>query len=159
MLPQGRQWSRSVRFLRQLPESPLVGAGLGLSLLWEVLQSPFYTDTFTVAWPRLLFDRLHCTAGDTVILLVAFWLVALRWGRDWMQRGGWAAGVVFAALGVVYTFMSEHWNVHLVARWAYSPWMPTLGGAGLAPLLQWVIVPMLCIYVARRKTREQEGRQ
>jgi len=50
---------------------------------------------------------------------------------------------------------SEHVNVHLVAHWAYSPWMPTVAGIGLVPLLQWIVIPVLSILYVRRRHRQQ----
>lgn len=147
--------TRKVGPLRDIPEIQLLLAGLSLSLMWEVLQSPFYTDTFAVSWATLVYNRLHCTGGDAVILLVAFWLVALRWGRSWMRAASWAPCTAFLALGVAYTVFSEHYNVHLVQRWAYSRWMPTIAGVGLIPPLQWVVVPTLCVHLVRSYSRWQ----
>ncbi len=31
----------------------------GLSLVWEVLQSPFYAGTFEASWGRLVYNRMH----------------------------------------------------------------------------------------------------
>jgi uncharacterized membrane protein YhaH (DUF805 family) len=150
-------WRRLVRCLRDMPECQLLEPGVGLSLVWELLQSPFYTDTFEVPWTTLVFNRLHCTGGDAMILLVAFWIVALGWGRCWVHTARWVAFVAFLALGGTYTAVSEHLNVHVLARWAYSQWMPVIGGIGLMPLLQWIVVPALCIYFVRRKTWNREG--
>lgn len=139
----------NIRELRHLPEFQLLVPGFSLSLLWEFLQSPFYTDTFEVSWVTLAYNRLHCSGGDAVILLLAFWLVALRWGRFWMRAARGMPVVLFLALSVTYTAFSEHYNVHLMQTWAYSRWMPTIAGMGLVPLLQWVVVPMLCVHRIR----------
>jgi hypothetical protein len=141
--------------LRSLPETQLLVRGVVLSLAWEVLQSPFYADTFAASWITLAYNRLHCTGGDALILLVAFWLAALCWGRAWMETDKWAPGMAFVMLGLAYTAMSEHFNVHLVQRWAYSRWMPTLGSIGLLPLLQWVIIPTLSVQLVRRHAQPQ----
>jgi hypothetical protein len=119
--------------------------------MWEFLQSPFYADTFAVVWTTLVYNRLHCAVGDAMMLLVAFWLVALGCGRGWMQTARWLPFVIFLAIGVAYTIVSEHVNMHLVQRWAYSRWMPTIGGVGLVPLLQWLVVPTLCVRWVRRR--------
>lgn len=126
-------------------ELPLVGIGFVLSVLWEFLQSPFYTDTFTASWDVIAFNRLHCAGGDALIMLTAFWIVAIPWGRDWMHSEKWVPAVVFIALGIVYTAYSEHFNVHITQRWAYSNWMPTIAGIGIVPLVQWIVVPILLI--------------
>jgi hypothetical protein len=118
--------------------------------MWERLQSPFYADTFEVSWTMLLSDRLHCTAGDAVILLRAFWLVALRWGRSWVRIARGLPWVMFLGLGLAYAVFSEHVNVHLAHQWAYSRWVPTYGGIGLVPLMQWLVVPTLSVRLVRR---------
>jgi hypothetical protein len=138
-----------------VPELQLVVIGFGLSVLWEFFQSPFYTDTFAATWGAIVFNRLHCAGGDALILLTAFWLVSLRWGRGWMDAGGWAPVGAFLVIGVAYTTYSEYFNVHLVARWAYSQWMPTVAGIGLVPLLQWIVVPILSVLYVRRRHRQQ----
>jgi hypothetical protein len=89
--------------------------------------------------------------GDALLLLAVLWLVALGWGRGWLQTAGWIPCVVFLALGVAYTAVSEYVNVHLMQRWAYSRWMPTLSGIGLGPLLQWLVVPTLCVWWVWRR--------
>ena len=132
-----------------LPECQLLVPGFGLSLVWEVLQSPFYTDTFTSPWITVALNRLHCAGGDAVILLTAFWIVALRWGRFWVRLPHWVPSMTFLALGVGYTTGSEYVNVFVRESWAYSRWMPTVAGIGLVPLLQWVVVPSVSVQLAR----------
>ncbi len=66
---------------------------------------------------------LQGTVGDAVIMLLAYTLVALA------ARGLWAAS------------------------WTYQPTMPLLPGTGvgLVPLLQWVVLPLLTVWFARRQ--------
>jgi hypothetical protein len=132
------------------PEIHLLVPGSSLSLLWEFLQSPFYTDTFTAPWTTLAANRLHCAGGDALVLLGAFWSVALGWGRTWMRSSRWMPYLTFLIIGIVYTACSEYVNVHVVQRWAYSLWMPTVAGIGLVPLLQWVAVPTGSLWLANR---------
>jgi len=136
--------------LGNIPEFRLVVPGFGLSLVWEVMQSPFYTDTFTSPWTTVAFNRLHCAVGDALILLAAFWIVALCWGRFWMRMPSWASCLAFLVPALAYTAGSEYVNVRVLQRWAYSSWMPTVAGMGLVPLLQWVIVPSVSMYYASK---------
>jgi hypothetical protein len=57
-------------------------------------------------------------------------------------------------LGVAYTVFSEWMNITILRSWTYSEWMPTLtfGGlqVGLSPFLQWLFLPPLSLYLARR---------
>jgi len=56
-------------------------------------------------------------------------------------------------LGPGYTIFSEWLNTTLF-RWSYSDLMPTLKLAGieigLSPLLQWLLLPPLALFLARR---------
>ena len=46
-------------------------------------------------------------------------------------------------IGITYTVFSEWLNVEVRRSWSYSPAMPVLPwlGAGLSPILQWLVVP------------------
>jgi len=140
-----------------LPELRLLVPGFGLSLVWEGLQSPFYSDTFVAPWTTVATNRLHCAGGDAAILLTAFWIIALYWGRSWMQTSRRVLCLAFLALGVAYTAGSEYVNVFLLQRWAYSQWMPTIGGLGVVPLLQWIVVPSMSVQLATGGVRHSVG--
>ena len=63
------------------------------------------------------------------------------------------AGVVWAAilaLGLSYTIFSEWLNTGVRANWTYSGLMPVVPplGIGLAPLLQWIVVPTLAMWLS-----------
>jgi hypothetical protein len=85
-----------------------------------------------------------------IILLGAFWIVALVWGRPWIERGAAVPGVFFVASGVLYTIFSEYRNVYLAQNWAYSAWMPAIGGIGLVPIAQWLTIPPLLVRAVRK---------
>ncbi len=52
--------------------------------------------------------------------------------------------------GLAVTVAPEWLNVHVWRRWAYGEDMPVVLGVGLTPLLLWVIVPLLTLWLARR---------
>jgi len=81
--------------------------------------------------------------------------VVLRWGRSWASIVRGLPWVMFLGIGFANTVFSEHVNVHLAHRWAYSRWMPTIGGIGLVPLMQWLVVPTLSVRLVRRPLRRQ----
>ncbi len=76
-------------------------------------------------------------------------------GRGWPMRnfGRVALGTIMA--GVLYTIFSEWLNVRIRATWAYSPEMPTFPwvGTGLAPLSQWLVVPLISFQLLRSRVR------
>ena len=139
----GRATGRTTR----IPEVRLAAWGFGLNALWEFTHSPLYADhdrgVVYVVW-----TRLHCTAGDVLILLVCFWLVALffrsrRWHREWPVRGG----ATFTVAGMAYTVWSEWLNTGIKGAWSYSESMPTVLGIGLTPVLQWLVIPPLLVRI------------
>jgi hypothetical protein len=84
-------------------------------------------------------------------------------------RGAWPAAAhgrvaaVAVTTGVAYTAFSEWLNVAVRRSWAYAEAMPTLplpGGfaLGLSPLLQWLVVPAVAFWLARRRAlRSRHG--
>jgi hypothetical protein len=127
--------------------------GFLLNLAWEAGQTPLYEDAGR-GLAYLAWTRLHCTAGDVLILLGAFWLTSLAFrGRRWFVRSGLLAPGLFVVLGVAYTAWSEWANTSLRDAWQYRPLMPTLFGIGLAPLLQWLVIPSILVLLLRRSPR------
>ena len=65
--------------------------------------------------------------------------------------------MVFTAIvpGVAYTIFSEWLNVEIRRSWSYTAAMPVLPflGTGLAPLLQWLIVPSLALAIIGTRYR------
>ena len=53
-------------------------------------------------------------------------------------------------MGVSYTLFSEYRNVFIEKNWSYSELMPEIGGIGLIPILQWVLLPALILYIIGR---------
>ena len=133
-----------------IPEYRIVILALPLFIVCEILQSPFYTDTFTASWRQLFYNRIHCSMGDGMILLGAFWVAALIWGRTWIARKELLPVVVFVAVALTYTIVSEYRNVHLAQNWAYSEWMPTIRGIGLIPVAQWIVIPSVIVHNLRQ---------
>ena len=57
------------------------------------------------------------------------------------------------ALGAAYTILSEWLNVQVRRSWTYTAAMPVVPwlGTGLAPLLQWLLVPGLAFAITARR--------
>jgi hypothetical protein len=127
------------------------------SLLWELVQLPLYTlwADATPGW--IAFSVVHCTAGDVLIGTAAL-LLALVLNRAG-EPGDWPATRVITAtivLTVSYTVLSERLNLSR-GSWTYSSWMPVLPwiGVGLAPLAQWVLVPLATFCWSLRNVRNR----
>jgi hypothetical protein len=153
-------WSRSAATWRTI----LLGYApfaLAANLAWEIAQLPLYTIWAEATPGELAFAVLHCTVGDLMIALNALFLalIVTRAGElaEWRLP---VVGAVAVAIGLGYTVASERLNVGLV-RWTYAEAMPVVPvlDVGLAPLLQWIAVPLAAFWLLGRLRRggELEG--
>lgn len=128
--------------------------------VWEMAHSPLYSD-YARSWFYLLWTRIHCTIGDVLILLIAFWVTSCIVGnRRWIKQFKWIPLTIFTLSGMVYTAYSEWYNVYVRESWAYTEAMPKVFGVGLTPLLQWGVLPLLIAVILsyRNTTGNDEGR-
>lgn len=140
-------WSFILR--RYLPRLALY------SLAWEIAQLPFYTLWAESNPGWIAFAVVHCTVGDAMIGTAAL-LVALILSRAG-HPANWPGTKIFiwmVFLALAYTLASERINL-IQGNWAYSDWMPMVPWVevGLAPLLQWIVVPLAAWRWANRPRR------
>ena len=126
------------------------------NVVWEFAQMPLYT-IWQDGTPRhIAFAALHCAAGDLLIAASALLAaIALVGGSHWPDRRFGAVGTIAVAAGLLYTVFSEWLNTDIRGNWAYTTLMPKLPliGTGLAPLIQWLVVPTVALLWARRGIR------
>jgi hypothetical protein len=63
--------------------------------------------------------------------------------------------------GLAYTVFSEWLNTEIRGSWAYTDAMPQLPlvGAGLSPLAQWIVVPLIAFWWAWPSARSQLAKE
>lgn len=131
-----------------------------LNFVWEILQAPFYRGMVDGAHWAAVRTCTLATAGDVAILLVAYGLVAAAARDRWWLGDPTPARVAgFLAAGVIITIVLEALNVYGLGRWAYSPLMPVVFGIGLTPVLQWLVLPPVTLWLARRHLGGAPGRR
>lgn len=128
------------------------------NLTWETAQLPLYTIWRTGTLGEKAFAVLHCTGGDLLIGLTALTVaLVLAADSDWPGRGFARTAGLSVMLGVGYTTFSEWLNIVVRAAWQYSDAMPVIPlfgfEVGASPLAQWIVVPSLALWSARRQTR------
>jgi hypothetical protein len=123
------------------------------NLVWEIAHLPFYTLWIDGSAREQAFAVIHCTGGD--VLIAVFTLIGallLTGDQAWPERSYGRVLALAVALGVAITIYFEWRAVSVRQDWAYRDLMPTLPplGTGLTPVLQWLILPPLCLRWARR---------
>jgi len=133
-----------------------VAVSSALNLVWEIAQLPLYTIVRTEPFPRIAYAVLHCTIGDALIALGSFIAAGLATRHlYWPATHPLTGGGISTAFGLLYTAFSEWYNVYETGAWAYSESMPLVFGIGVAPLLQWLIIPLALLVFFRRRWRAQ----
>ncbi len=128
------------------------------NLVWEAIQLPLYTIWVAGSWSQIGFALGHCTQGDVLIgagvLLGALMLCRMP---KWPISGHRRVAAATVILAVIYTIFSEWLNVEVRHSWAYRDIMPTLPwlGTGLAPVLQWIVVPLLALQYAQSANKNR----
>ena len=123
------------------------------------MQLPLYTLWRTGTPGEIAFALIHCTGGDILITAVTLAAAAALARLFCWRPFGWRMVSTAIALGAAYTMFSEWLNVEIRRTWAYAATMPVIPwlGTGLAPLLQWLVVPPWPLPSPPTNTAEQPG--
>lgn len=136
-----------------------LGFTIAFHLIWEVAQLPLYTIWRTGSQKEIAFAVFHCTVGDLIIATLSLVAALVCFGGPaWPRERFIPVMAATLATGIGYTVFSEWLNTAVRKTWAYSAIMPTLPplGTGLAPLLQWVVVPMIGFALLQHKLRRPQ---
>jgi hypothetical protein len=124
---------------------------LVLNYAWELAHARLFTNYADVPRPDHVLDCLRHAFTDLLIAVGTYlatgvifrsvvWACSPRWR--------WAA-LVWVVLGLIVTVGIEMWATS-TGRWGYTAAMPTVFGIGLTPILQWIVVPVAALLMARR---------
>lgn len=130
-----------------------LGVSIAAHFFWEILQLPLYSLWTTGTVRQLSFAVLHCTAGDAMIAALSLLVALLVFARPtWPATDVARVYMMGLALGLGYTIYSEWVNTSVRGSWAYSGLMPIVPviGTGLAPLMQWFVVPTMAMWITIR---------
>ena len=149
---------RTLAATLRLPELNVFAFAVLLNFPWEILQAPLFEGMADAPhWPAVRRCAV-ASVGDGVIMLAAFWAVAVVYGsRRWLLTPTWRQTVGFTAIGLVTTVAVERLAIAgwWPMGWSYSDAMPTVPaiGTGVSPLLQWLLLPPLTMWIVRRQLR------
>ena len=139
--------------LTNAPEFPVAVFSFLLHFVWEFLQVPTYAGMAEMAHWQGIKLCTSTTIGDVGFALTAFWTASLvARTRHWIGRQGALPVLVFLAAGIALTIGFEFYYTQVTQRWTYSDLMPLVPplGTGLSPLLQWIVIPPIVLWLSRR---------
>lgn len=139
--------------LWETPELPVAFFSFLLHFVWEFVQVPVFADMAEMAHWEAIKLCMSATFGDVGFALTAFWIASLASRRrDWPLRPEWQPVLIFVGVGIALTVGFEYYYTSVSLRWTYSDAMPLVPpfGTGLSPLMQWLIIPPLVIWLTRR---------
>ena len=143
--------------LTDLPEFNVFVFAVLLNYPWELMQVPLYRGMPDAAHWDAIKICTRAALGDGVIMLLAYWGAALLVrDRSWIGRPRVAPTLSFVGIGVAITVVLERLAVvsnNANWGWRYADTMPIVPvlKIGLAPLLQWLILPLLLVWFVSRQ--------
>ena len=143
--------SKGIIRILAAPETNLFLFAFLLNFVYEVWQAPYYEFYGKPTFADKINDLTHCTFGDGVIILISgcvvSWLVRSRY---WILNPTWKLTLLFTGVGLVITLVLETYRVNVTK--AYGVPILAVPGLGMSSLavLQWIILPPLVLYLARR---------
>ncbi len=146
----------NIRTMSFNPELNIAFFSFVFHFVWEFIQIPTYAGmTELNHWQGVLVCS-QATIGDVGIALMAYWTTSLvARSRYWISNPSRREIVVFLLVGISITILLEYIYTQVTHRWTYSDLMPLVPpfNTGLSPLLQWVTIPLLVLFVVRRQIR------
>jgi hypothetical protein len=134
------------------PELPIAFFGFLLNFVWEMWAVRFYATIGEMRHAKAILVCTQAAFGDVVILLLAFWGTSVDAGsRGWILKPRWQEFIIYVGIGIAITMLMELLALEVWDRWSYAERMPRLPllGTGLARLVQWVLLPVLVLGLAR----------
>jgi presenilin-like A22 family membrane protease len=142
------RWTRRIV---AIPETNLFLFAFLIHFVYEVRQAPYF-DFYEM--PSLA-DKVnyinHCTVGDGIITVICYWILSLlRRDQRWIFKPTWKLTILFTGLAWIYTFFSEIYRVQVAKVYGVSVLVVPGLGISWLPLIQWVILPPITLFLARR---------
>lgn len=137
-----------------LPELNVAFFSFVLHFVWEFLQVPAFAGMAEMSHWQGIVVCTEATIGDVGMALAAFWITAFAAGsRYWIRTPSLRSMAWFLGTGIGLTIGLEYYYTQVSHRWAYADMMPLVPpfGTGLSPLAQWIVVPLMVVFIVRRQ--------
>lgn len=133
-----------------------------MHFVWEFLQVPTYAGMAEMNhWDGIKLC-LSATFGDVGFAVLAFVLVSLASrSRAWFLDPATWQYLLYLGIGISLTVAFEYYYTRISLRWSYSDLMPLVPpfGTGLSPLMQWLVIPALALWMTRTQVAGMQKRK
>lgn len=138
----------------RFPEIAIAVFAFLLNFPWEFLQVPLFAGMADMPHWQAVKTCTRAALGDVFIMLLGFWLVsAAARTRLWIYAPSLRQLASLIATGMLMTVVIEMAALRglWLDTWRYSNAMPLVPvlGVGLAPVLQWIVLPPLIAWFVR----------
>jgi signal transduction histidine kinase len=122
--------------------------GFILNFAWEIIQGPLYKG-FEYKISHIAFCGLASVADAIMVLLIYFVLALIYKDPLWIKHLDLKRTLIIVLIGGTGAVLAEIRHLSQ-GNWAYAPSMPVIPfvNAGLSPVLQFMLLPVLIYYVA-----------
>jgi hypothetical protein len=137
-----------------LPEVSVAAFAFLLNFPWEVWHIQLYRSLETQSYREAVTNVTVASVGDAVLAVIAFWAVAAATrSRVWILHPTPKQIAGFVGVGLGITIAWEWVATEVLGWWQYAETMPTLPflGTGVSPVLQWILLPPLVVWLVRRQ--------
>ncbi len=124
-----------------------------LNYAWELIQIPLYKNP-AYNFKHIAFCALASLADVLMVLLLYFGLALIFKNPFWIQPLKLYRVVVLVLIGGAGAVLSEMWHLSL-GSWAYDNSMPLIPvvNVGIAPVLQFMILPLLIYFLSSKRLK------
>lgn len=122
-----------------------------LHFVWEMWQIPLYVGMSEAGHWSAVVQCTRATVGDGFIALMAYGIAAIATrNKLWLFQRSVSNMSLYLISGLTITVIIEYFATTVYGRWQYSELMPMMPvvNIGISPLLQWIFIPPISIWVS-----------
>lgn len=153
-------WGSAPTEAQGRPEANVAAFAFLLNFPWEAWHIQLYRSLETLSYREAVTFVTVASVGDAALAVIAFWAVAAATrSRIWILEPTPKRIAGFVGVGLGITIAWEWLATRVLDWWQYADTMPILPllGTGVSPVLQWVLLPPLVVWLVRRHLAGAEG--
>ena len=120
------------------------------NFLWESFHAVYLYQNHNIEASLYIPMLVYVSTIDSSLILGLYMFTGIVWRKIlWIKEIALYQWLLFTASGILLAGLIEYRAVYLSHRWAYMPYMPTLFGLGLSPLVQLSLTGLISIWLVK----------